>query len=512
MEEGCAPLFVDFINNAPNTELTEWIINGQTVSNQPDLLDFPFESLGTQLITILVGDGDCTYSFVDSILVTADCVWPGDVDNDGVVGVFDWLALGLVMNDSVPGVARAEQNIEWTPKEALDWSNSSYEGVNYKFADTNGDGVVDAPDTSAIINNFDLTHVVENGNNILNGNEVAEIVPILVQNPSSGNGEEIVVDLYLNQVLDTVPLELSGFAFDFIYRGTDPKVDFSQSCMGTEGTHFITLVKDYPNENKLSIAVTNLNGHNLYCTGIAITVITRDNVNSTQFYQSSSVINPVMLNSDGELLAIGAQPTIAAPGIAQGINLQLTAFLEEAFDEKTNEMHTANMEQIRKMRQNPLVSAHLPEMARLPFKLTDWIMVEALDQNRQLVERQPAFLLSNGNIVSMKNTSEGIKFNKLKQGESYFFILRHTSHLDVMSAQAIAINGGALAYDFTKNENIAGNNQMTHLSNGKYALSAGDFNADGLITVHDFNANGHDLKAREIYKANAGKIGVPAVR
>ena len=86
-------------------------------------------------------------------LQSAFVVWPGDVNNDGVVDERDALALAQHLGKSGVPRSESEQGISWEAAEAEPWEDTSA-----TFADTDGDGVVDYEDLRAIVFNFGKSH------------------------------------------------------------------------------------------------------------------------------------------------------------------------------------------------------------------------------------------------------------------------------------------------------------------------------------------------------------------
>lgn len=85
-------------------------------------------------------------------------VWPGDVNNNGKANTVDLLFWGLAYG--AEGPARADQNTDWSaqPLPTL-WANNFPNGLNFAYADCNGDGIVNDDDFSdAIDDNFGLEH------------------------------------------------------------------------------------------------------------------------------------------------------------------------------------------------------------------------------------------------------------------------------------------------------------------------------------------------------------------
>lgn len=95
-------------------------------------------------------------------------LWPGDVNNNGVVNVVDLLYLGQAY--SIMGPARTNPSTNWEPQDIIPWAQSFPNGTNYAFADCNGDGAVDDADLdSGIEDNFGETHGNLLSDGFLNG-------------------------------------------------------------------------------------------------------------------------------------------------------------------------------------------------------------------------------------------------------------------------------------------------------------------------------------------------------
>lgn len=83
-------------------------------------------------------------------------IWPGDVNNNGVVNQYDVLYLGGSYN--LQGPSRDFGSIAWGGQDvAQNWPGFG-EGLNAAFADCNGNGLVQDSDLQAIEVNYGLTH------------------------------------------------------------------------------------------------------------------------------------------------------------------------------------------------------------------------------------------------------------------------------------------------------------------------------------------------------------------
>jgi hypothetical protein len=139
----------------------------------------------------------------------AECVWSGDVNNDGIVNNKDILPLGYFMGAS--GEDRPNASLEWYGQYADNWNNPFInQPFDLKHADTDGDGTITLADTSAIHNLYGSTH-----------NIVPSIIPtgkglpfdyfLLTPNPQVG--DLVQVEVQLGKTVDPA-LNIYGFTFD----------------------------------------------------------------------------------------------------------------------------------------------------------------------------------------------------------------------------------------------------------------------------------------------------------
>lgn len=119
--------------------------------------------------------------------------------------------------------------------------------------------------------------------------------------------------------------------------------------------------------------------------------------------------------------------------------------------------------------------------------ITDWVLIELrLATNTDLIVEQKAALLRNDGILLDVDGSEGVKCFNINTTDTYKLLIRTRNHLAVCSANDINIPQASL-YDFTVLANVAGIDQVVEVGEENFALYAGDFNSDGLVTVADFN-------------------------
>jgi len=126
--------------------------------------------------------------------------------------------------------------------------------------------------------------------------------------------------------------------------------------------------------------------------------------------------------------------------------------------------------------------------ANIPPNVTDWILLEARNAATPdiIAEQRAVFLRNDGTVIDIDGT-EGAQFFFLSPNTAYYFIARSRNHLAVMSSAPVTVPNFP-AFDFTLPANInGGNTQLTPLGSDLFGLPAGDINANGIISVADFN-------------------------
>jgi hypothetical protein len=146
-------------------------------------------------------------------------LWPGDVNNNGIVNGVDLLYLGYAFGQTGP--AREHSNTEWEAQliPAL-WDGEFPDGTNFAYADCNGDGVVDVVDFEmAIEKNYGLTHGMLQSDGYSNG--LPGIDPPLLLSPSLEAAEPgTIMDIALDLGTEALPVDdFYGIAMTFSYTG-----------------------------------------------------------------------------------------------------------------------------------------------------------------------------------------------------------------------------------------------------------------------------------------------------
>ncbi|HMS52401.1 MAG TPA: glycosyl hydrolase family 28-related protein, partial [Chitinophagales bacterium] len=138
--------------------------------------------------------------------------------------------------------------------------------------------------------------------------------------------------------------------------------------------------------------------------------------------------------------------------------------------------------------------------AIIPPNAVDWVLVEVRDANNAftILGQKAGFLRKDGVIIDPDGV-EGVLFDNLYAGYSYYIAVKTRNHLAIISKMPVALPNTGLPLNLGNVNNVkGGSSQLLFLGGTKYGMLCGDLNADGTITVADYN----------IYNSQASLIGV----
>ena len=206
-------------------------------------------------------------TFIQCIEIHAQVVWPGDVNNNGIVNGVDLLFWGRAFG--TVGASRAEVSEEWQafPLPAP-WGQSFPNGLNYAYADCNGDGIVDEDDfDKAIRDNFGEIHGSISSDGFVNApsNAAAPKLILETNTPIVLPGSAVSIDLSLapsNQVSNN----FYGIAFSLKYEpalleGDDgPDFDLDETnWIEADGSYIQEHFVDNKGDGTAMLAITRTN-------------------------------------------------------------------------------------------------------------------------------------------------------------------------------------------------------------------------------------------------------------
>ena len=181
--------------------------------------------------------------------------------------------------------------------------------------------------------------------------------------------------------------------------------------------------------------------------------------------------------------------------------LDATILLEGAYDTGSQMAVPTDFEEAVPLNQpytdphfdgTPLDYDGIESVGSLPAGVVDWILVslrtspDASDEVAGAL--RAAFVKTDGSIIGLDGSP--LAFTGVAAGD-YHVIVRHRNHLAVMSRNALAFGAAPVTVDFTSDTTVAhveDGPPMKEVSSGVWAMAAADADADGQVTVPDFNS------------------------
>lgn len=255
-----------------------------------------------------------------------DTLWPGDADNNKFVDNADLLTIGLGYDSTGP--IRAVSGNVWQADLAIDWAHDFTiyaPTVNFNHADCDGNGIINAADTAAILLNFGDIHAKTNGYNGVWRSGIPAL-KVYLYNDTTYAGDTLTAKFFLGDSATPVS-NIYGLAFTYHY---DPIVmdsnsftfGFINSWLGN-GSNSINIQKNFASQGVLKVAITGIDHQTRSGSGQIATsrgVITTDNINAKDYsyYLNSAYIsditaidqhgNPVLLNAGIDSNQVGYYP------------------------------------------------------------------------------------------------------------------------------------------------------------------------------------------------------------
>lgn len=287
------------------------------------------------IVYINVEENKCPIKHIQSYAVvvsTSYCVWPGDANNDLIADAWDVLPIGVF--NGTTGTTRPMATLNWEGQWSPNWGVTQGSGDDIKHIDCNGDAVIDANDTSAILLNYNLTHTKSINVNAAGPNDpdlFVDIVPDTI-----GTSAPLAIPIHLGTSL-TPADSVYGVAMRISYDKNKidsiagVTVDYSNSWLGTKGVNLITLDTNFYDNGFIDVALVRNDGQMISGFGelLTLNVITIDNLSGkSATYGALNVdfIKATIINLNEELRPHNQiEDSVIIKGITSGLYEPLNA-------------------------------------------------------------------------------------------------------------------------------------------------------------------------------------------
>lgn len=328
------------------------------------------------------------------VVSTSYCVWPGDANNDLTADIFDVLPIG-VYNTST-GTTRPSATLNWEGQWSQNWGPKQVTGDDIKHVDCNGDGTINANDTTAILLNYNLTHLKR-------GNEQPEAGPndptlyVDITPDTIGTGAPLSIPIMLGT--SAVPADsVYGVAMQISYDPTKIDsiagitVDYSNSWLGTRGVDMIAIDTNFYDNGQIDIALVRTDGQMVsggFGELLTLNVITIDNLSGKASTFGSLIVDFI----DVKIIDINEMD--------RAFNQQLDSVVIEDVTSGVAGIAASSGAQLA-----PNPSAGLVQL--FGNNLTN-VSVEVLSITGQVIH-QDKFVNGKGQLIDLSNQAKGIYF------------------------------------------------------------------------------------------------------
>lgn len=243
-------LAISSLSLRPHIKAT-WAPDSTLVSNTPYILYF------------LVRDNNCPangYQMYAYKVFVAECsedVLPGDANKDNVANMYDLLPIGLGFN--TVGPTRNQPSLNWIPQTSLNWGQTFAWGTDYKHADCDGNGIINADDATAILHNYNPLYQSRSAIRSNPGGPVLTMTPVY---DTVLAGTQVTIPVTLGSANNTA-VDVYGLVFSVSYNGDliEPgsiSVTFPNNTWVASSDPTISIWKDFSLFKRLDLGVTRV--------------------------------------------------------------------------------------------------------------------------------------------------------------------------------------------------------------------------------------------------------------
>ena len=273
---------------------------------------------------ILNGDFNCGLEIIPCV---ENCVWPGDVNRDGIVNGIDVVYDGVLISQAPSnGIPRQIISSEWFPFDSENWGED-IQNLDVKNGDINGNGVINRNDINQLVKNFNktnneltFTRQRETTLDLLGLSINYNRMEISATEPTATRSFSVKVQLGNDASEISEPIHGISYIMQFDtnlvrpYKKIDTpplqEFDFKQAYLHKEGLNFF---EEVTGDNAIQYAFSNLtNGNRQFGGRISeqLMQVKENAVTSNPDGRDTLIIglyNIFAMNDDGDIIDVGIQ-------------------------------------------------------------------------------------------------------------------------------------------------------------------------------------------------------------
>lgn len=344
-----------------------------------------------QTVTLQFIAADCIqsghggYAYVD-----VDCnrsspsvpdVWPGDANYDLSVNYLDLFYVGSAFGQT--GTSRSVPGNTWAAAASTDWATQSFYLMNAKHADCDGNGTVNAADTTAISLNYGLSHPFRSSLQVVTVENAAAVKPLAVV-PSLNTvneGQSFRLDFQIGASGNTVDsIYAIGFTLDYPAYLFQPASTSMGLASSVAGNNLLNIAKR--TSQTMDLAVTRRDHQNaLAVSGNVFSL----NLKAKQTLSADTTVqfnlsNIKALTRSGYVVQFAPTPAsvtfkkAVASGIqSQSANSDILLFPNPSHDQLTVSLGSATIVQSYKVYSatgQELISNHEEQISKIDLNIS----------------------------------------------------------------------------------------------------------------------------------------------
>jgi len=371
-------------------------------NNLSECFNTTLRVLCDELVIAEISEGNDFPISWDDFCLGDDCdnvIWPGDLNNDGIVNGTDPLYWANAVG--FDGPVRPNASTNWTAQPAPEWQQEVLE-INSKHQDADGNGIVDAADLQVVTLNFGSSRDI--------GPTLLSFAPTDLEyrfepEPSIGGNQRYSIHIDDGEGM---PVTANGIAFSVAFGNapiTSVDIDVSSSVLAPNEVFEIYNA----DRNIFTLALARTDGMDVLCDGpIAIISIDSNNDMSGEEF-SINLGTGTVLHTNGEVKNI---PPSSFMDTYDGFSLNSSSLEISAtvVHEQCNQLGSATVQAYNGILLPPYYSylyewstgANTPTVENLPSGIYSVKVTDANGNSKELpviIYGQLPIYDSNGNLI-----------------------------------------------------------------------------------------------------------------
>ncbi len=292
---------VSFADSASGAYTYSWSLGDGNLSTLKNPAHF-YSKFSTYYVNLKAMDTMGCSDSVSAKIILNSCVWPGDANNDKVVDMKDFLAVGIAFGDT--GLPRPSASITWTGQPCPDWTDTIAGGINAKYTDCNGDSIVNYADTVAISTNYSLSHTKSSPLDQGSSSDPGFVITPLSDSVSIGKTFQASISIgnQKNPVQNLYGMAFTIAADPSLFEIDKASVKIIPSFFGTDSVDLMGLKINTNAGSSIDLGLTRIDHKNVsgYGNFAILSIPVKATISQKNIKTALSISNNTQISFDGK--------------------------------------------------------------------------------------------------------------------------------------------------------------------------------------------------------------------